>query len=75
MASSKTARRFYRVDSQHDLTAHMDRGESAIMENRWCLEIAWEAGKFSSYNALRLSFFWFFLHYLVFVIFVVCFKF
>lgn len=36
------SKRFYRVDSQHDLLAHMDRGEGAMEENRWTLEIAWE---------------------------------
>ena len=43
MASGKAQRRFYRMESQHDLTSYMDRGESAVMENRWCLEVAWEA--------------------------------
>lgn len=43
MATSKASRRFYRADSQHDLSVHLDHGESAIMENRWCLEVAWEA--------------------------------
>jgi len=40
---SRQSRRFYRVDSQHDLLAYLDRGESAIQEHRWTLEIAWEA--------------------------------
>jgi glycogen(starch) synthase len=40
---SRTSRRFYRVDSQHDLLAYLDKGESALNENRWTLEIAWEA--------------------------------
>ncbi|ODM95584.1 Glycogen [starch] synthase [Orchesella cincta] len=39
----KMSRRFYRVESQQDLMAYMDRGDSALRENRWTLEIAWEA--------------------------------
>lgn len=40
---SRTTRRFYRVDSQHDLLAYLDHGETAVQEHRWTLEIAWEA--------------------------------
>lgn len=36
------SKRFYRVESQQDLMAYMDRGEMAQQENRWTLEIAWE---------------------------------
>ncbi len=39
----RQSRRFYRVESQHDLLAHMDKGEMAYSENRWTLEIAQEA--------------------------------
>lgn len=39
--SVKAARRFYRVDSAHDLQ-FIDQGESAAAENRWTFEIAWE---------------------------------
>lgn len=39
--SVKAARRFYRVDSAHDLQ-FIDQGESATAENRWTFEIAWE---------------------------------
>jgi len=38
----RVSRRFYRAESQHDLLAFMDRGESAYEENRWVLEVAWE---------------------------------
>lgn len=39
--SVKAARRFYRIDSAHDLQ-FLDSGESASAENRWTFEIAWE---------------------------------
>ncbi|KZS05401.1 putative Glycogen synthase [Daphnia magna] len=39
--SVKAARRFYRVDSAHDLQ-FLHSGESASAENRWTFEIAWE---------------------------------
>ncbi|KAK9508059.1 hypothetical protein O3M35_007805 [Rhynocoris fuscipes] len=40
--SQKASRRFYRVDSAHDLSAVMDRGLSAAQNNRWTFEVAWE---------------------------------
>ncbi|XP_073989604.1 glycogen [starch] synthase isoform X1 [Rhodnius prolixus] len=40
--SQKASRRFYRIDSAHDLSAVMDRGLSAAQNNRWTFEIAWE---------------------------------
>lgn len=43
MSRERTSRRFYRVESQYDLLAYMDRGETAMHENRWVLEVAWEA--------------------------------
>jgi hypothetical protein len=39
--SVKAARRFYRVDSAHDLQ-FLHSSESASAENRWTFEIAWE---------------------------------
>ena len=39
--SVKAARRFYRVDSAHDLQ-FLHSCESASAENRWIFEIAWE---------------------------------
>ncbi len=37
-------RRFYRADSQADLTKYWDGGEHFAMQNRWCFECAWEVG-------------------------------
>ncbi len=37
-------RRFYRADSQADLTKFWDGGEHFAMQNRWCFECAWEVG-------------------------------
>jgi glycogen synthase len=37
------SRRFYRVDSQYELRAFLDHGQTANDENRWTFEIAWEA--------------------------------
>lgn len=42
MSQSKSNRRFYRVDSGHDFTQFMDRGQLAACQNRWTFEIAWE---------------------------------
>lgn len=39
--SVKAARRFYRIDSAHDLQ-FLDSGEAVSTENRWTFEIAWE---------------------------------
>jgi glycogen(starch) synthase len=49
--SVKAARRFYRVDSAHDLQ-FLHSCESASAENRWTFEIAWEVA-----NKGRLLFF------------------
>ncbi|XP_071441109.1 glycogen [starch] synthase [Hetaerina americana] len=43
MSRERMSRRFYRVDSAHDLIAFLDKGELASCENRWTFEIAWEA--------------------------------
>lgn len=39
--SVKAARRFYRVDSAHDLR-FQDGVETALAENLWTFEVAWE---------------------------------
>ncbi len=52
--SVKAARRFYRVDSAHDLQ-FQDAGETASAENRWTFEIAWEVankGMLSNHNSI-----------------------
>ncbi|PSN29113.1 Glycogen [starch] synthase [Blattella germanica] len=36
------SRRFYRMESQNDLLAFMDKGELASCQNRWVFETAWE---------------------------------
>jgi len=38
----KAAKRFYRVDSQSDLTRYWDYGLHFSDNNRWCFETAWE---------------------------------
>lgn len=47
--SVKAARRFYRIDSAHDLQ-FLDAGESASAENRWTFEIAWEVANKGTYS-------------------------
>jgi glycogen(starch) synthase len=42
MTKDQASKRFYRVDSNYDFTAFMDRGQSAAYENRWVFETAWE---------------------------------
>uniref|UniRef100_A0A7R9K086 Glycogen [starch] synthase n=1 Tax=Timema genevievae TaxID=629358 RepID=A0A7R9K086_TIMGE len=42
MSRERASRRFYRVESQHDLLSHMDKGQLASLENRWSFEAAWE---------------------------------
>lgn len=42
MSRERANRRFYRVDSAHDFTAFMDKGQRAATQNRWTFEIAWE---------------------------------
>lgn len=38
----KTSKRFYRADSQWDLSKFWDFGEHFAHQNRWCFECAWE---------------------------------
>lgn len=42
MFKERSSRRFYRMDSCHDLSVYMDRGQTAEQENRWNFECAWE---------------------------------
>ncbi|XP_054259800.1 glycogen [starch] synthase-like [Macrosteles quadrilineatus] len=42
MSQNKSNKRFYRVDSGHDFSVFMDRGQRAALHNRWTFEIAWE---------------------------------
>jgi len=42
MTKDQASKRFYRVDSNYDFTAFMDRGQTAANENRWVFETAWE---------------------------------
>lgn len=42
MSKDQASKRFYRVDSNYDFTAFMDRGQTAAYENRWVFETAWE---------------------------------
>lgn len=42
MSKERASRRFYRMDSCHDLSVFMDRGHTAEQENRWNFECAWE---------------------------------
>ncbi|XP_057331627.1 glycogen [starch] synthase [Microplitis mediator] len=42
MSRERASRRFYRMDSLHDLSVYMDRGHNAEQENRWSFEVAWE---------------------------------
>ncbi len=37
-------KRFYRTESQAELTKFWDLGEHFAMQNRWCFECAWEVG-------------------------------
>jgi len=39
---AKAAKRFYRVDSQGDLSRYWDYGAHFSDNNRWCFETAWE---------------------------------
>jgi len=39
---TRAARRFYRVDSQSDLSRYWDYGAHFSDNNRWCFETAWE---------------------------------
>jgi len=39
---AKAAKRFYRTDSQSDLSAYWDHGSYFSDNNRWCFETAWE---------------------------------
>nr|WIM01506.1 glycogen synthase [Limnephilus lunatus] len=43
MSRDRANKRFYRVDSSHELRAYLDRGQAANQENRWTFEVAWEA--------------------------------
>lgn len=43
MSKERTNRRFYRAESMSNLLACMDRGLQAEEENRWTIEVAWEA--------------------------------
>ena len=38
----RESRRFYRKESQTDLTRFWDGGEHYASRNRWCFECAWE---------------------------------
>ena len=38
----RESRRFYRKESQTDLTKFWDGGEHYASRNRWCFECAWE---------------------------------
>lgn len=42
MSRDRASRRFYRVESQNELLAYMDKGEMASCQNRWTFEAAWE---------------------------------
>ena len=42
MSQDKISRKFFRVESGHDLLAGLDRGVSAAEGNRWAFEVAWE---------------------------------
>lgn len=42
MSRDRASRRFYRVESQNELLAYMDKGELASCQNRWTFEAAWE---------------------------------
>ncbi|XP_075218936.1 glycogen [starch] synthase isoform X2 [Lycorma delicatula] len=42
MSRERANKRFYRVDSAHDFTTFMDKGQRAASQNRWTFEIAWE---------------------------------
>jgi hypothetical protein len=42
MSRDRASRRFYRMESQNELLAFMDRGEMASCQNRWTFESAWE---------------------------------
>lgn len=43
MSRERTNRRFYRAESMSNLLACMDKGMQAEEENRWTIEVAWEA--------------------------------
>jgi len=38
----RSSKRFYRVESQADMTRYQDYGERFADQNRWCFETAWE---------------------------------
>ncbi|PNF40546.1 Glycogen [starch] synthase [Cryptotermes secundus] len=42
MSRDRASRRFYRMESQNELLAFMDKGEMASIQNRWTFEAAWE---------------------------------
>jgi len=42
MLRDRASRRFYRMESQNELLAFMDKGEMASCQNRWTFEAAWE---------------------------------
>lgn len=42
MSKERASKRFYRVDSNYDFMAAMDKGQLAYTQNRWTFEAAWE---------------------------------
>lgn len=53
MSQSKSNRRFFRVDSGHDFSVFMDKGQRAASQNRWTFEIAWEVANKGKFNSLQ----------------------
>ena len=50
----RSSKRFYRVESQADMTRYQDYGERFADQNRWCFETAWEVAN----KVLDLNDFW-----------------
>lgn len=61
MSRDRASRRFYRMESQNELLAFMDKGEMASMQNRWTFEAAWEVankGEKMFYEILTQFLYW-----------------
>lgn len=61
MSRDRASRRFYRMESQNELLAFMDKGEMASIQNRWTFEAAWEVankGEKICYESLTEFLYW-----------------
>lgn len=64
MSRERTNRRFYRAESMSNLMACMDKGMQAEEDNRWTIEVAWEAANKGKYTPLGFHKCFVYLNYL-----------